>query len=302
MKKKGVSIRRTWPFHLMLLPGVILLLLFSYVPMAGIVIAFQKFNPAKGLFGNQKWVGWDNFEYVMSLPTTMGVLRNTLLIALGKIVLGMVISVLFALLLNEVRNRKLRRVTQTIIYFPHFLSWVILAGIFIDLLSADGGAVNQILGSMGIAPISFLGDKNWFPFTMILTDVWKGFGFGTVIYMATITSIDPTLYEAASIDGAGRFKQTLHITLPALSTIVILMAVLNMGNILNAGFDQIYNLYNAKVMETGDIIDTLVYRMGLFNAQFGPATAVGLFKSVVSMILISSTYFIAYKTLDYRIF
>lgn len=299
---KSSRLRSELPLHLMLLPGVLLVLVFSYIPMAGIIIAFEKFVPAKGIFGSQKWVGLGNFQYILSLPTTMLVLRNTLVIAIGKIILGMLVPIIFALLLNEVRSTFWRRITQTIIYFPNFISWVVLAGIMIDILSPSTGIVNRILASAGIKPIFFLGDKSWFQFTAIVTDVWKGFGFGTVIYMASLAGIDPTLYEAAVIDGASRWKQTLHITLPGLSMIIILLTVLNLGNILNAGFDQIFNLLNPQVYETGDIIDTMVYRLGLMDAQFGPATAVGLFKSVVSMVLISASYYWAYKSFDYRIF
>lgn len=287
----------------MLVPGVLLLFIFSYVPMGGIVIAFQRFKPALGLFGDQKWVGLDNFRFVLSLPNTMNVLRNTLVMAVGKIVFTTLTSIVVSLMLNELRVRWFKRGIQTIIYFPHFLSWVILSGVFVDLLSPSNGLVNRFLGLLGVEPIFFLGDPNWFQGTMIVTDVWKGFGFGTVIYMSTIAGIDPTLYEAAAIDGAGRWKQTVNITLPGMQQTIVLLAVLNLGNILNAGFDQIYNMYNSMVYETGDIIDTLVYRMGFGgNSQYGPATAVGLFKSVISMILISSTYYIAHKKFDYQIF
>lgn len=300
--REHISIRKTWPLHMMLLPGVALLILFAYVPMAGLVIAFQKFKPALGLFGPQKWIGFDNFDFILSLPNTMNVLRNTLVLAVSKILLRTFSSIVFALMLNELRTRWFKRTTQTIIYFPHFLSWVILSGVFVDLLSPSTGLVNRFLSSLGIEPIFFLGNAAWFPVTMVLTDVWKGFGFGTVIYLATISNIDPTLYEAATIDGAGRWKQTIHVTLPGMQKIIILLAVLDIGNILNAGFDQIYNMYNSLVLSTGDIIDTLVYRLGFVSAQYGPATAVGLFKSFVSMILIAGTYFLAKKKFDYQIF
>jgi len=298
----AVTLRRTLPLHIMLLPGVLLLFIFSYLPMGGIVIAFQRFKPALGFFGKQRWVGLENFAFVLSLPNTLGVLRNTLVMAASKIALTTFASITVSLLLNEIRRRSFKRAVQTIIYFPHFLSWVILSGVFVDLLSPSAGLVNRALAALGIKPVFFLGDQNWFPVTMILTDVWKGFGFGTVIYMSAISSIDQALYEAAAIDGAGRGQQAFHITLANLRQTIILLTVLNLGNILNAGFDQIYNLYNASVFETGDILDTLVYRMGIGSAQYSPATAVGLFKSVVSVILIGSAYYIAYKRFDYTIF
>ena len=293
---------KQWPLHLMLLPGVILLFVFSYVPMAGIVIAFQKYNPAKGFIFSQTFNGLDNFRYIFSMPNIGQVIWNTVFMAVSKIILGMLVPILVALLLNELRSRAFKRTIQTVIYFPYFLSWIILAGVFTDILSPTDGVVNQILKTVGMEPIYFLGDKQWFPVTMIITDVWKGFGFGTIVYLAAITGIDPTLYEAAEIDGASRWRQTWHITLPGMRMIIVLMLTLSLGNVLNAGFDQIFNLYNDLVMETGDILDTLVYRLGLQQTQYGPSTAVGLLKSVVSCILILVSYYVSYKVFDYQMF
>lgn len=293
---------KQWPLHLMLLPGVILLFVFSYVPMAGIVIAFQKYNPAKGFIFSQTFNGLDNFRYIFSMPNIGQVIWNTVFMAVSKIILGMLVPILVALLLNELRSRAFKRTIQTVIYFPYFLSWIILAGVFTDILSPTDGVVNQILKTVGMEPIYFLGDKQWFPVTMIITDVWKGFGFGTIVYLAAITGIDPTLYEAAEIDGASRWRQTWHITLPGMRMIIVLMLTLSLGNVLNAGFDQIFNLYNDLVMETGDILDTLVYRLGLQQTQYGPSMAVGLLKSVVSCILISVSYYVSYKVFDYQMF
>jgi len=292
----------TWQLHLLLLPAVILTLIFAYVPMAGIVIAFQKFIPARGFIGSQEWTGLKNFEYILSMPNIFPVLRNTLIIAIGKIMLGTIVPITVSLLLNEVRSRFFKRSVQTMIYFPYFLSWVVFAGILVDILSPSSGIFNDLLEFLGIGRSFFLGDASLFQGTMIVTDTWKDFGFATVIYLASITSIDPTYYEAAAIDGAGRWKQTLHITLPGMKMIIVLLLVLNLGNVLNAGFDQIFNLYGPATYSTGDIIDTLVYRLGLIDFQYGPATAVGLFKSAVSCVLISASYFIAYKAFDYRIF
>ncbi len=300
--QRRMRAKRELPLHLMLLPGVLLLLIFSYVPMGGIIIAFQKFIPARGLFGNQKWIGLDNFEFIFTMPNVPGVIRNTVLMALGKIILNMVVPIAVALLLNELTKRRFKRIVQTIIYFPNFISWVVLAGILTDLLSPQYGIVNQILRLFGGEPVFFLGNVKWFPATMVITDVWKNFGFGTVIYLASITSIDPGLYEAAAIDGAGRWKQTWHVTLPGMQMIIVLLLVMNLGNILNAGFEQIYNMYNTTVLESGDILDTLIYRTGLVSGQYGPATALGLFKSLVSAALISAAYLFAYKVFDYEIF
>jgi putative aldouronate transport system permease protein len=286
----------------MLLPGVLALLIFNYIPMAGIFIAFQDFNPARGLFGGNPFSGMKNFEYVFSLPTIWRVFYNTLSIAVAKIIVGTAVPIVVALLLNECRNVLFKRTIQTAIYFPYFISWIVLGGIMLDFLSPGNGIVNQLLGYVGVEPIYFLGDNNTFPATLVVSDVWRNFGYNSVVYLAAITGIDMALYEAAAIDGAGRWKQTIHVTLPGMSTIVILMIVLNMGNLLNAGFEQVFNMYSPQVYESGDIIDTMVYRMGLEQAKFGPATAVGLLKSVISFVLISSSYYIAYKKFDYKIF
>lgn len=255
------------PLHLMLIPGIITVFIFSYIPLAGLSIAFQKFVPAKGLFGDQKWIGLDNFRYIFSMPNTMNVIRNTVVIAFFKIVLNLIVPITVALLLNELRTRKFKKVVQTIIYFPHFISWIIFAAILTDLLSPSSGLVNKAIQSLGFDPIYFLGDNRYFQGTVIVTDVLKSFGYGTVVYMATMTGIDPGLYEAASIDGAGRWQQVWHITLPGLRMIIVLMTVLSLGNVLNAGFDQVFNLYSPVVYETGDIIDTMVYRLGLESAK-----------------------------------
>ena len=302
IKKFRLKFRNTAPYHLMLLPGVMILLIFRYIPMFGIIIAFQRFIPALGVFGPQKWIGLGNFEYLLNLPNSFQVFYNTLLIASAKIAFGMMVPILFSLLLNEVSKQSFKRIVQTIIYFPYFVSWVIFGGIAIDLLSPSTGIVNEIISIFGIEPIFFVGNPRWFRATLVATDVWKNFGFGTVIYLASITSIDPTLYEAASIDGAGRFQKMWHITIPGISMIIVLLMVLNIGNILNAGFEQVFNLYSPMVYRTGDIIDTFVYRLGILQSQFGVATAVGLFKSVVSFILISASYYVAYRFFSYRLF
>ena len=294
--------RKEIPFHLLLLPSVIIVFIYMYVPMGGLIIAFQKFIPAKGLFGDQKWIGWDNFIYLYNLPGAATALRNTVVIALWKIVLHLAIPIVVSILLNELRSAWFRRTCQTLIYLPHFLSWIIFGGILIDILSPSSGLVNSLLGVFGIKPIFFLGSNDWFQFTVIFTDVWKEFGFGTIVYLAAITNIDPNQYEAATIDGANRFQRIIHVTIPNMRMIIVLMMVLSLGNVLNAGFDQVYNLYSPQVYQTGDILDTFIYRIGLLDAQFGVATAMGMFKSVVSTVFISVSYFCAYKFADYRIF
>lgn len=286
----------------MLIPGIIAYFVFCYIPMGGLIIAFQRFIPAKGLFGPQKWVGLENFEYIFSMPNTMNVIRNTFVIALWKTVLGLVVPITVALLLNELSHKRFKSTVQTIIYFPYFISWIVFASIMQDILSPSTGIVNMLIKALGGKAIYFLGSNDYFQGTIIWTDVWKNFGYGTVVYLAAMTSIDPTLYEAASIDGASRLQQTIHVTLPGMRMVIVLMMVLSIGNVLNAGFDQVFNMYSPVVYETGDIIDTMVYRLGLENAKFGPATAVSILKSAVSFILVSFSYFIAYKFFDYRLF
>ncbi|MEK4435658.1 ABC transporter permease [Paenibacillus sp. FSL K6-2862] len=292
---------RNIPLHLMILPGLIIIIVFGYIPMAGLSIAFQNFSPIAG-FKNMNWVGLDNFRYLFDLPGFGQVVWNTVFISVMKISSGLVIPVLVALLLNEVRKTGFKRTIQTVIYMPHFFSWVILAGIIVDVLSPSSGIVNMLLKALGMDPIQFLASNDWFPYILVITDQWKEFGFGTIIYLAALTSIDKSLYEAAVMDGAGRWKQTWHITLPGIRPIVILMVTLSLGNVLNGGFDQVFNLYNPLVYESGDILDTMIYRIGLQDAQYSVSTALGLIKSVVSFIFIGLGYFLAYRFANYRIF
>ena len=239
-KKAPGRFRRELPLVLMLLPAVILVAVYSYGSMVGTVIAFQKFNPTKGFFGSP-WVGFDNFRNLFTMPTIGQVIYNTVFISLCKMIGGIIVPVIFALLLNEVARISVKRTYQTLVYLPHFLSWVILAGIFKDIFSQTG-VINTALSALGMEPVGFLSNQQLFPVTMIVTDIWKGFGFGSVIYLAALT-----LYEAAQIDGAGRIQQTIHITLPGILSTIVLMTVLSMANILNGGFDQISNTYTPAV-------------------------------------------------------
>lgn len=281
------------------LPALILLV-YAYGPMLGLVMTFQRFEPTLGFF-RSRWVGLDNFRRVLAMPDIWEVVRNTLFIATMKIVLGTVAAILVALLLNELTSVLFKRTVQTVIYAPYFLSWVILGGVFRELLSHEG-FLNSILSVFGVGPVSFLGDPTVFPWVLIVTDLWQMTGFNAIVYLAAIAGVSPTLFEAAAIDGAGRFKQVMKITLPGISSYIVLMTVLNMGYILNAGFDQILMLYSPSVYATGDVIDTWVYRAGLQNAQYSLAASVGLLRSGVSFILISVSYYIARKKFDYNIF
>ena len=298
--RKRYMLKRELPLYLMLLLPVSLLLIYSYGPMFGLMMAFQKFDPVQGFF-QSKWVGFDNFIKVFSFPDVKQVIWNTFFIAIMKIIIETVAAVLAAIFLNEIRSRWFKRTVQTIIYFPYFLSWVILGGILRDILARDG-IVNLMLQAAGLKPLLFLGNAQAFPWVLIFTETWQITGFGTIVFLASISSISPTLYEAAAIDGAGRIRQTWNITLPGMSTTIILMVVLSMGWILNAGFDQILMLYSPLVYSTGDVIDTWVYRMGLQQAQYSLGAAVGLMRSFVSFILVVASYYIAYKAADYRVF
>ncbi|TBL71625.1 sugar ABC transporter permease [Paenibacillus thalictri] len=295
------NLARNWPLHMMVLPAFLVVVLFQYGPLPGLVMAFQQFKPWLG-FMNSPFVGLDQFSKMWDFPQSRQVIANTLTIAGLKIVFHLTIPFLFALLLNEIRVIGYKRTVQTMVYLPHFLSWVILGGVLLDILSTDGGMVNQVLGLFGIKPVFFLGNGDWFRFTVIVSDIWKDFGFSAVIFLAALAGIDPSLYEAAVIDGCNRFKQTLYITIPGLLPITIVVGTLSLGNILNAGFDQIFNLYNPLVYNKGDIIDTYVYRVGLLSGDYSFGTAVGMFKSVVSFILIMIAYRMAYVFANYRIF
>ena len=253
-------------YYIMLVPAFLWLLFFSIVPMFGIVMAFQDYNPGQGIL-HSKFVGLANFEYMFQMSDIAQVLRNTV----------------------------------TIVYLPYFLSWVILAKIVLNIFGYTG-PINQLIQLFGGDPINFFGEAKLFQPLVIGTDIWKGFGYNTVVYLAAILGVDKSLYEAAAVDGAGRFKRIWHVTLPGIRTTVALLAILSLGNILNAGFDQIYNLYNPLVYSTGDVIDTWVYRAGLQNLQYSLATAVGLFKSVISVILIALGYRLADKFTGYKLF
>ena len=285
-----------WDLSLMLLPVIAYFVIFKYIPMGGIVIAFKDYKISEGVFKSQ-WVGLDNYVSIFGTNSRffLRALRNTMVISLLKLAIGFPAPILLAILLNEVRHSAYKRVVQTVSYLPHFLSWVIMAGILTQLLSPTTGAVNAMLKSwFGLKePIKFLISDKYFRGTVVASDVWKGVGWGSILYLATITAIDPTLYEAAICDGASRFQRVRYITLPSILPTVTIMLILSIGGILDAGFDQIFNLYSSAVYETGDIIDTYVYRLGIEGLKYHLSTAVGLFKNVIGFVLVVGTNFIA---------
>lgn len=300
VKRRGFKNPDVKHYWIMLVPAVIWLVCFQIVPMFGIVMAFQDYNAGSG-FLHSEFVGLEHFQYMFELNDARVALRNTLIIAFGKIICNLFIPLIFALLLNELRQKYLVKTIQTSVYLPFFLSWVILSGIMLQIFSHNG-PVNNLLEFMGFEPVLFFQKADLFRGFLVGSDVWKNFGFNAIIYLAALAGIDHTLYEAAVVDGAGRWRKMWHVTMPGIRSTIALLAILSLGGILDAGFDQVYNLYNPLVYSTGDIIDTFVYRAGLQGLDFSFGTAVGLLKSVVSFILITAGYWLARKLLGYRIF
>ncbi|MBB6734574.1 ABC transporter permease subunit [Cohnella zeiphila] len=271
--------------YLLLLPGIVFLLLFKYTPMYGVVIAFQDFNIFSGISGSE-WVGMDQFQKLIHSGDFIQVLVNTLLISLYKIVLLFPIPIVIALLLNEVRKMFFKRTIQTIIYLPHFLSWVIISGLFVTILSPTGGLVNEMIQAFGGHPVSFLTDNHFFRSVVVFTAGWKEIGWNAIVFIAAVAGIDQEQYEAAAIDGAGRIRQMISITLPGIMATIVLMFILRIGSLLEAGTEQILTMYNPLVYKSGDVIGTYVYRMGLGQQDYSFSTAVGLFNSAVGFLLI----------------
>ena len=264
------------------------------------MIAFKNFKLADGFWGSD-WAGLKHFIKLFNSSAFWEVFRNSIEISFLRIVFGFPAPILLAILLNEVVSTKFKRIIQTLSYLPHFLSWVVMAGIFIQILSPSTGIINRFLNAFGIDSIYFMGDPNWFRFTLIATGIWSGVGWGSIIYIASITAIDPQLYEAAVVDGANRFQRMMKITLPSLAPVITITLILNTGNIINAGFDQIFNMYNDAVMKVSDIIDTYVYRKGLVGMEFSYSSAIGLFKNVISVLMIMVTNMIAKRINEYGI-
>lgn len=299
-KRKGLlkEIVKYRVLLLMLLPTLVYFVIFRYGPIFGIIIAFQEFTPQAGrsFFGSileSPFVGFKYFKEFFTSLTGIQVLRNTVIISFYKIAFGFPAPIILALLLNEMRNGRAKKVFQIISYLPHFISWVILAGILRIIFSPDYGIVIPLFNALNIPVINFLGDSRYFRGLLVASDIWQSIGWGSVIYLAAITNVDAEMYEAARIDGAGRFKQLIHITLPSISSTIVVMLILRTGSILNAGFDQVFNLYNPAVYAVGDIVDTHVFRAGIERMRFSYTTAVGLFQSFVGFILVLMTNYTA---------
>lgn len=295
------SFKKEAALHVMLILPLVILVIYNYAPMAGIVIAFKKYKGTLGIFKSE-WVGLDNFRTLFQTSGFMVALRNTVIIAVWKLVLQIIVPVSFSLLLNEMGSQGTKRIIQSIIYLPHFISWVIMAGIVGTILSPSTGFVNNVLKKITGETIFFMGSNKWFRPVVIISSIWKNFGYSTIVYLAALAGVDPSLLEVAEIDGAGYWKRMTHVTLPCIVPTIILMSTLSIGNILNAGFDQVFNMLNSNVMETGDILDTLVYRYGMQQANYSMSTVASLFKSLVSAVLMIISYRLAFKFSGYRLF
>ena len=287
------------PLLIMFLPGLLLILTFEYGPMYGLVLAFKDFKLGLGVW-DSPWVGMANFERLFSDDQSLRVLRNTVIISVLKLLVGIPAPIILALIINEVRQGIFKRSVQTISYLPHFLSWVILSAMIYQLLSPSSGIVNTVLKTMGLQPIYFLADPDWFRPILVISSVWKEVGWGTIIYLAALASVNYDLHEAAALDGANRLQRIRDINLPTIVPVIGIVALLNLGGVLNAGFDQVFNLYNPQVYNVGDIIDTFVYRKGLVELDYGFATAVGMFKGVVGFTLVMIFNYVARKLSDGR--
>lgn len=282
----GTALKRDRHLYLMLLPVIVFYLLFKYAPMAGEIIAFKDYRLGDGIFGS-KWVGFKHFQSLFASLDFWRVLRNTLVLNVYSLVFGFPVPIILALLLNEVRKEGFKKTVQNLLYLPHFISWVVLGGIFIAILSPSTGVVNAVLEHVfGVEPIYFMASSAWWPVAYTLSGIWREAGWGTILYLAAMASIDPQLYEAAKIDGANKLRQIWHITLPGIRSTVAILLVLRMGNMMDVGLEQTLILQNQSVLDVADVISTYVYRVGLQNMNYSYTTALGLFQSAVGLILV----------------
>ncbi|WP_240416055.1 ABC transporter permease [Paenibacillus periandrae] len=273
-----------WPLYIMAIPGIIFLIVFKYIPLIGTVIAFKDYSVFKGIL-DSPWVGTRHFQTLIQHPDFIRIFGNTLMLGFLKILLVFPVPVLLALMINEIRKSALKKGIQTALYIPHFLSWVIISGIIFDFFSLSG-LFNVVIGWFGYDPVLVMQEGGYFRLIYVITSIWRDAGWGTVVYMAAISAIDPQLYESAMIDGASKIKQLRHITFPLLLPTVMVLFLLEIGNFMELGFDHVYNLLTPMTYSVGDILDTYVFRTGIQQAQYSFATAVGLFQSVIGFILV----------------
>lgn len=289
-------LKRDWRLYAMLAIPVIWYLLFCYKPMVGVLIAFQKYNIFKGIWGST-WVGWKNFEFIMGMRDFPIALKNTLLLNFMGLIMGFPVPIILAIMLNEIRNKTVKRISQTLMYLPHFLSWIIIGGMVLEIFAPTTGVVNATLLKYGIIEknIPFLTDGRSWQLTYTLVGVWQSMGWGTILYLSAITGINMELFEAAKIDGANKMQQIWHVTLPGIRSTIVVLLIMNIGQMMNISFDRPYIMGNTLVQDYCDVLSTFVYRMGITNAKFERATAIGLFQSVVGLIMISTANFITKK-------
>lgn len=280
--------------YVMILPGFVYFVIFKYVPMGGLVIAFQDFQPFQGILHSQ-WVGFKHFERLFSDPQFFMILRNTLILFALNLLFFFPVPIILALMLNEVRHQFFKRTIQTLVYIPHFMSWVIIVSISFVILSMDRGILNELLVMMGFEKINFLMSTEWFRPMYVIQVIWREAGWGTIIYLAAMAAIDPGLYEAARIDGANRLRQIWHITLPSIRGVIVILLILKLGDVLELGFEHVYLLLNSMNREVAEIFDTYVYTAGLRQGQFSYSTAVGFFKSIVGLLLVMTANWLAKK-------
>ncbi|NOU66651.1 ABC transporter permease subunit [Paenibacillus sp. LMG 31461] len=277
-------LRYKW-LYLLMVPGIAYYIIYHYVPMFGLVIAFKKYNLMKGLWGSE-WVGFDNFRTIFASPEFPSLVRNTLLISVYRILFNMLPDVMLALILNEIRAPWFKRIVQTITYGPHFLSWIIVYGLVFSFFAPGAGLVTTFFRDMGWGELDVLTNSDYFRSLLVTSDIWKSTGFGAIIYLAALASINHELYEAAVVDGAGRWRQLWHITLPGIREVFILLLILRIGHIMDAGFEQVYIFLNARVYDVGDILDTWIFRRGIEQMEFSVPAAMGVFKSVIGLVLV----------------
>ena len=282
----GKYLWRNRYLYLLLIPGILYFLVFNYAPVYGLTIAFKDFKFSEGIFGSP-WNGLENFKYLFGLADFYRVLANSLILSLLKLVFYFPIPIILALMINEIRFQKFKRVTQTLIYLPYFISWVVIGGILVNLLSPSCGIVNDVIKTMGGEPVFFLGSDKYFRAIAVVSHIWKQAGWDTIIYLAAITAVNPDLYEAAKIDGAGNFQRIWHVTIPCIKPTIVILLLISIGNILNNGFEQIYVLQNGSNLAVSEVFETYTYKMGLVNGRYSFATSVSLFSSVVGFVLLS---------------
>lgn len=285
LQRAGKALRRDKYLYMMFAPILVYYVVFSYLPMSGVIIAFKNFKPGGGIY-NGDWVGLKWFGEFFASPFAYRLIRNTVLLSFYSLIFGFPVPILFAICITEVKNSKIRRTVQTISYLPHFISTVVVVGMLKNFLSMNGGLVNDLIAMFGGEKINFLMNKSYFRSIYVASGIWQSFGFSSIIYIASISGIDPTMYEAAKIDGINKWQEAIYITIPSIAQTIIILLILNLGNLMSVGFEKVFLMYNPGIYETADVISTYVYRKGIESSSYSFASAVGLLNSVINFILV----------------